>query len=156
MSRDAFGLDGLLNRGQEGEGEKKEIKKGDIVTCRLTGIEDYGAFVRIIGDGRSGLIYYKEIPRGRRGKANIERALDGEEEFEAMVTEIKEKGKISLSIAKAEATRSKEDVKRQLAEMSEAKKEKKNDDDEQDKTRHTDIKVDAICADTVQEQHPYM
>lgn len=118
MSRDAFGLDGLLNRGQEGEGEKKEIKKGDIVTCRLTGIEDYGAFVRIIGDGRSGLIYYKEIPRGRRGKANIERALDGEEEFEAMVTEIKEKGKISLSIAKAEAMRSKEEVKRQLAEMS--------------------------------------
>ena len=43
-----------------------------------------------------------------------------------------------------------------LAKKSEAKKEKKNDDDEPDKTRHTDIKVDATCADTVQERHPYM
>ena len=34
-----------------------------------------------------------------------------------------------------------------LAKKSEAKREKKDDDDEPDKTRHTDIKVDATCAD---------
>ena len=43
-----------------------------------------------------------------------------------------------------------------LARKSEAKKKKKDDDDEPDKTHHTDIKVDATCADTVQERHPYM
>ena len=99
------------------EDKKVEIKVGNVVKCRLSGIQDYGAFV-YIKDGVSGLILYSEITGEKYGKKNIEAALGGKTEFEAMVTEIKGDGKISLSLKKAVEQRSKEEVAQQLKDMN--------------------------------------
>jgi len=69
-------------------------KIGDIIKVNITTIVDFGAFVSF--DGLSGLIHYKEIPKGKHG--NINTILKIGDIVDAKILEIKPGNKYGLSI----------------------------------------------------------
>ena len=70
--------------------------KGDIVKCCVTGITEYGVFVKI-DDGYSGLIHISEI--SNKFISNIERLFIEGDNFEAKVLEVdEEKKQLKLTI----------------------------------------------------------
>ena len=71
-------------------------KKGDIVKCCVTGLTDYGVFVKI-DEEYSGLIHISEI--SNKYVSNIERLFIEGDNFEAKVLEVDdEKKQIKLTI----------------------------------------------------------
>jgi superfamily I DNA and/or RNA helicase/predicted RNA-binding protein with RPS1 domain len=85
-------------------------KLNDIVKCSLNKIEEYGAFVSF-GLNESGLIHYSEIPDASKG--DVEAHLPNGE-FEAIIIDLKNGGKYSLSIKKLIENRTKEQVREDL------------------------------------------
>lgn len=76
----------------------KSYQKGDVVECEIFRIEAYGAFARIDGSDREGLIHISEIAPQRINK--VEDVLKIGQKTQAVVVELNEKGQISLSIKK--------------------------------------------------------
>lgn len=74
-------------------------KIGDIIKVNITTIVDFGAFVSF--DGLSGLIHYKEIPKGKHG--NINTILKIGDIVDAKILEIKPGNKYGLSIIEAKS-----------------------------------------------------
>ena len=73
-----------------------KYKKNDIVKCCVTGLTDYGVFVKI-DEEYSGLIHISEI--SNKFVSNIERLFIEGDNFEAKVLEIDEvKKQIKLTI----------------------------------------------------------
>lgn len=71
-----------------------QVKEGDIVTGRVSGLTDFGAFVDI-GAGKTGMIHISEVSSSFVN--NIEDFLSVGQEVKAVVVSVNEKGKISLS-----------------------------------------------------------
>ncbi len=74
-----------------------ELKVGQIVEGKITGIKNYGAFVDI-GEGKSGMVFISEIAHTYVN--DINEFLKLGDTVKAMITAIAEDGKISLSIKK--------------------------------------------------------
>lgn len=72
-----------------------QVKVGDIVEGKVTGIKHYGAFVDI-GEGKSGMVFIAEIAHTYVNDINDYLKLG--QEVKAEVIGIDENGKISLSI----------------------------------------------------------
>ena len=73
-----------------------KYKKGDIVKCCVTGLTDYGVFVKV-DEEYSGLIHISEI--SNKYVSNIERLFIEGDNFEAKVLEVdEEKKQIKLTI----------------------------------------------------------
>jgi len=73
-----------------------DIKVGDIISCEVSGITEYGVFVKV-NDEYSGLVHISEI--SNKFVSNIERLYIIGDVIEAKVIEIdEEKKQIKLSI----------------------------------------------------------
>ena len=73
-----------------------KYKKGDIVKCCVTGLTDYGVFVKV-DEEYGGLIHISEI--SNKYVSNIERLFIEGDNFEAKVLEVdEEKKQIKLTI----------------------------------------------------------
>ena len=73
-----------------------KYKKGDIVKCHVTGLTDYGVFVKL-DDEYSGLIHISEI--SNKYVSNIERLFIEGDNFEAKILEVdEEKKQVKLTI----------------------------------------------------------
>lgn len=75
-----------------------QLKVGDIVEGKITGIKDYGVFADI-GDGKSGMVHISEVANSYVN--NIRDFVKENDVFKMKVLSISEEGKISLSIKKA-------------------------------------------------------
>lgn len=95
-----------------------ELKVGEIVRAHVASIKDFGAFIDF--DGGSGLIYYRNIvPRVEHGA--IRTVLSEGQSIEAIITEIQDDGKISLSMKiprRARQAALAKEVKQDLASLS--------------------------------------
>lgn len=87
------------------------MKKGDIVTGKITAIKPYGAFVRI-GEDTDGLIHISEISEGF--VRNIEDFVAVGDEVSLEVLGISEDRKVSLSYKRVNKQRKKRWVKIEL------------------------------------------
>lgn len=98
--------------------DNKELKVGDVVKAYVASIKDFGAFVDF--DGRSGLVYYTQvIPKVEHG--GIGAVLSEGQQIDAVIKEIREDGKINLSMRiprRARQTALAEEVKQDLATLS--------------------------------------
>ena len=74
-----------------------QLKVGEIVEGKITGIKNYGAFVDL-GEGKSGMVFISEIAHTYVNDINDFLKLG--DTVKAMITNIAEDGKISLSIKK--------------------------------------------------------
>ncbi len=73
-----------------------KCKKGDIVKCCVTGLTDYGVFVKLENE-YSGLIHISEI--SNKYISNLERLFIEGDNFEAKVLEVdEEKKQVKLTI----------------------------------------------------------
>lgn len=77
--------------------QSSDLKVGNIVKCKITSIKNFGAFVKIIETGESGLIHISEIANKRIN--SVEEYLHVGDETDAKIIRVDEKG-ISLSIKK--------------------------------------------------------
>ncbi|MBR6005459.1 MAG: S1 RNA-binding domain-containing protein [Clostridia bacterium] len=75
-----------------------QVKEGDILVGRISGLTGFGAFVDI-GEGKSGMIHISEASVGFVEK--IEDVFKVGQEVRAVVIGINEQGKISLSSKRA-------------------------------------------------------
>ena len=75
-----------------------QVKIGDIVEGKITGIKDYGVFADI-GDGLSGMVHISEVSRTYVN--DIHEHLKENDVMKMKVIGISEEGKISLSIKRA-------------------------------------------------------
>ena len=79
-----------------------KYKKGDKVKCCVTGLTDYGVFVKL-EDGFSGLIHISEI--SNKYVSNIERIFIEGDTFEAKVLEVdEEKKQLKLTVKNNKST----------------------------------------------------
>ncbi len=76
-----------------------QIQEGAIVSGKVTGITDFGAFVELEG-GKSGMIHISEVSSGY--VKDINEILKVNQEVKVKVISVSDTGKISLSIRKAE------------------------------------------------------
>lgn len=90
---------------QKVQSAKTQIKQiikgytiGDIVQARVFRIENYGAFVKLEGGEKEGLIHISEIANKKITK--VEDVLTIGQEITAIIIDINDKNKISLSIRK--------------------------------------------------------
>jgi polyribonucleotide nucleotidyltransferase len=74
----------------------KEYAVGDIVSGEVFRMEAYGAFIKIDGTDKEGLIHISQISTDRIGK--VQDVLKMGQIVEAKVIEVNEKGQLSLSI----------------------------------------------------------
>lgn len=81
----------------------KGFQKGDIVSGRVFRIENYGAFVKIDDTDKEGLIHISEIADKRIGK--VQDVINMNDIITAKIIDVNEKGKISLSIRKAQPSK---------------------------------------------------
>ncbi len=72
-----------------------ELKVGDLVEGKVTGIKNYGAFVDI-GEGKSGMVFISEI--ANTYVSDINDFLKMGDAVKAMIISIGDDGKIGLSI----------------------------------------------------------
>lgn len=95
-----------------------EIKIGSLIKASISSIKDFGAFADF--DGGSGLIYYtKVVPKVDHGK--VHDVLSEGQVVDAIITEIKADGKISLSMQiprKAKRKALVDEVKQDLSTLS--------------------------------------
>lgn len=75
------------------------ITVGEILNGKVTGITKFGAFVSL-PDGKSGLVHISEISNGF--VSDIRSCLSDGQEVKVKVVSIDEKGRINLSIKRAE------------------------------------------------------
>lgn len=75
-----------------------QVKEGDIIVGKISGLTGFGAFVDI-GDGKTGMIHISEASTGFVEK--IEDVFKVGQEVRAVVVGINEQGKISLSSKRA-------------------------------------------------------
>lgn len=75
-----------------------QLKVGDIVEGKITGITNFGLFVDI-GEGKSGMVHISEVSRTYVN--DIREHFKENDEVKAKVLTISEQGKISLSIKRA-------------------------------------------------------
>jgi len=87
------------------------MKKGDIVTGKITGIKPYGAFVRI-GEETDGLIHISEVSDGF--VRSIEDFLAIGDVVPLEVLGINEDNKVSLSFKRANKNKKKKVIQIQL------------------------------------------
>ena len=76
-----------------------QIEEGTIISGKVTGITDFGAFVEMEG-GKSGMVHISEVSSGF--VKDIREHLKVGQEVKVKVISISPEGKISLSIRKAE------------------------------------------------------
>ena len=76
-----------------------QIQEGAIVSGKVTGITDFGAFVEL-EDGKSGMVHISEISSGY--VKDINDILKINQEVRVKIIGVSDTGKISLSIRKAE------------------------------------------------------
>ena len=93
------------------------VSVGEIVEGTVTDIMNYGAFIKL-DNGQNGLVHISEVSRDFVD--DIHSALKSGDKVKAKVISIDEKGKIALSIKKADMPQneSKEDAKKEKASMS--------------------------------------
>lgn len=75
------------------------IETGTVISGKITGITDFGAFVEIEG-GKTGMVHISEVSAGY--VKNIKEHLEIGQEVKAKVISVSPEGKISLSIRKLE------------------------------------------------------
>lgn len=75
-----------------------QLKVGDIVEGKITGITNFGLFVSF-GDGKSGMVHISEVARTYVN--DIREHFKENDEVKAKVLTISDEGKISLSIKRA-------------------------------------------------------
>ena len=75
-----------------------QLKVGDIVEGKITGITNFGLFIDI-GDGKSGMVHISEVARTYVN--DIRELFKENDEVKAKVLTISDDGKISLSIKRA-------------------------------------------------------
>jgi len=84
-----------------------QLKVGDIVEGKVTGITNFGVFVDL-GEGKSGMVHISEVSRTYVN--DIHEVLKENDEVKAKVLNLTDDGKISLSIKRAmEPERSKQE-----------------------------------------------
>ncbi len=76
-----------------------ELKVGDLIEGKVTGIKNYGAFVDI-GDGKSGMVFISEV--ANTYVTDINEFLKVGDTVKAVVLNIGEDGKIALSIKRTQ------------------------------------------------------
>ena len=84
-------------------GEKAEnssVSVGSLVDCVVEQIMPYGAFVRLTASGQRGMIHISELSFNFVKK--VEDVLSPQQNIKAKVIKIDEKGRIDLSLKKAE------------------------------------------------------
>ncbi len=74
-----------------------QIEEGAIVSGKVTGITDFGAFVEL-EDGKTGMVHISEVASGY--VKDISEHLQLNQEVKAKVISVSDTGKISLSIKK--------------------------------------------------------
>lgn len=72
------------------------LNTGDIVECTVEQIMPYGAFVRISGNGRKGMIHISELSYGF--VKDINEILKVQDKIKAKIIKIDERGRIDLSL----------------------------------------------------------
>jgi S1 RNA binding domain protein len=72
-----------------------QVRKGEIVKGKVTGITKYGAFVRIDNE-TSGMVHISEM--SSRFVKDINDVIEINQEIQAVVIDIAENGKLTLSI----------------------------------------------------------
>ncbi|MBE6732498.1 MAG: S1 RNA-binding domain-containing protein [Ruminococcaceae bacterium] len=75
-----------------------QLKVGDIVEGKITGITNFGLFVDI-GEGKSGMVHISEVARTYVN--DIREHFKENDQVKAKVLTVSEEGKISLSIKRA-------------------------------------------------------
>ena len=75
-----------------------QLKVGEILEGKITGITNFGVFVDI-GDGMSGMVHISEV--ARTYVSDIREHFKENDEVKVKVLSVSEEGKISLSIKKA-------------------------------------------------------
>ena len=75
-----------------------QLKVGDIVEGKITGITNFGLFVDI-GEGKSGMVHISEVARTYVN--DIREHFKENDEVKAKVLTVSDEGKISLSIKRA-------------------------------------------------------
>eukprot|EP00899_Mesostigma_viride_P025582 jgi/Mesvir1/6208/Mv00890-RA.1 len=91
----------LSNRKAMAEQQLKEYKVGDVVIGKVQAVKPYGAFVDI--GGVNGLLHISQISHDRI--ANVENVLSEGDELKVMIlSQDRERGRISLSTKKLEPT----------------------------------------------------
>lgn len=75
-----------------------QLKVGDILEGKITGITNFGVFVDI-GDGKSGMVHISEVARTYVN--DIREHVKENDEVKVKVLSVSDDGKISLSIKKA-------------------------------------------------------
>lgn len=76
------------------------VSVGDLADCVVEQIMPYGAFVRLTATGRRGMIHISELSFNFVKK--VEDVLSLQQEIKARVIKIDDKGRIDLSLKKAE------------------------------------------------------
>jgi polyribonucleotide nucleotidyltransferase len=74
----------------------KEYQPGDVVTGKVFRIESYGAFIKIDDTDKEGMIHISQISDKRIN--NINDVIKMGQELRAKVSEINEKGQLSLTL----------------------------------------------------------
>ena len=85
---------------EERKAETSSVSVGDLADCVVEQIMPYGAFVRMTESGRRGMIHISELSFNFVKK--VEDVLSLQQNVKARVIKIDEKGRIDLSLKKAE------------------------------------------------------
>lgn len=99
-----------------------QLKVGEIVEGKVTGIKNYGAFVDL-GEGKSGMVFISEIAHTYVN--DINEFLKMGDTVKAMITNIGEDGKISLSIKKTIEPEPNKETERSSRQNSERRRERR-------------------------------
>lgn len=85
---------------EERKAEASSVSVGSLVDCVVEQIMPYGAFVRLTASGRRGMIHISELSFNFVKK--VEDVLSLQQNIKARVIKIDDKGRIDLSLKKAE------------------------------------------------------
>ena len=86
--------------GEERKTEIPSVSVGSLVDCVVEQIMPYGAFVRLTESGRRGMIHISELSFNFVKK--VEDVLSLQQNIKARVIKVDDKGRIDLSVKKAE------------------------------------------------------
>lgn len=116
------------------------VEVGSVVTGKVVKVMPFGAFVQF-GDGVTGLVHISEI--SRTYVENINDHIKVGDEVSAVVVKIEDNGKISLSIKKALASKSREQRRKEPIRPADVDWGKKNDADMSFEDRLSKFKMDS-------------
>ena len=92
-----------------------QIQEGAIVSGKVTGITEFGAFVELEG-GKTGMVHISEVSSDY--VKDINELLKINQEVKVKVISVSDNGKISLSIRKAESSQKKGHLNKQQSSVS--------------------------------------